>query len=332
MRLLKVTYLIATVLMLASGCSSKVDVQKEQVELTLQAFSTVRTKGYVESTTLYETAPTHLHDASGTSPRSIHLTSWLYPQSGADGEYFRNEVFTKSTDNLWHRGVPVYWPMEGRLDMMAYSSTVAFPESAVGYSNGTTTDELLLAIDRTYTQDDVLFSWVGNVTNGGGLSPTVPMLFKHAQAWIEFVFHCKNASFNNIIRVNQVVLTDIYTQGILHVAHPYDEAEAEWDFRFATRLDTVVDDNNGIYTTGVTTARTYLDMLIPEQPVKDIILYYNMEGGDPEMRYRYTMSGHHWEMGKKYVYDITFSPTAIEVDLSVTDWDSQTPAGIDVPE
>ena len=321
--------------LLLSSCSGKDEPEYAGSELCISAWSSLRTKGYVESTALAETSEYELHTGGTASPRTLYLTSWYYPTTKAPEEYFRGQVFQRdagsASDGLWHRADPVYWPLDGKLDMIAYSCTNAFPESSVDYSRGTTTDELLLAVDRSYSQDDILFSFAGGVTNNNGHNPTVQMVFKHAQAWIEFVFHTSIPALNNIIKINKVELRDIYMSGILSVRHPYAEAEGKWSFRYATRHDETMDDNSGIYGQWITTERKYLDMLVPEQGVKDFVLYYEMDGGEPEMLYVGHLSGYTWEMGKKYIYDITFSPTQITVSSSITDWKGQDPVPIDIP-
>lgn len=310
------------------SCQQEATPQAQEYELTLKAVSMTMTKGYVTSTGLSDTTPTSLHGTPSTSYRDIYLTAWHHSQKNGEKEYFRMQRYERNagtaTDNLWHRADPLYWPLDGTLDLMAYSCTNAFPESSVDYSPGVSTDRLLLSVDRTYTQDDILFSYVGNAGRSTEFYSTVPMQFKHGQAWIEIVFHTPSSAYNNIIKVNRVELRDIYTSGQLIVEHPYGEAEGAWSFRFAERHDTDVDDVNGIYGQYVTTSRVYLDMLLPEQPKKDMVIYYTMEGGDPEMLYVYHMQGlSTWQMGKKYVYDITLSPTTIEVNSSVSDWDGE---------
>lgn len=320
-RLSVITFLAAA---LAIGCKS-VDVAPETLsEITVDAVSQTRTKGYVESVGLVDTPPEFLHGGEGFTYRPIYLTAWHHPQHGGDEEYFRTKPFLRNAasadDGMWHHDSPLYWPLEGTLDFLAFSCSNPFPTSALAYSPGNSTLKLSFNVDHSYSQDDILFSYVGGAGRNTGCWPSVPMVFSHAQAWLEFSFHTVDSSFDDIITIHRVDLRDVYTSGVLTVEHPFGYAEGSWDYRLATREDTPVDDEYGVYGAGVTTAKRYLDMLIPEQEKKDIVIYYTMKDCEPMMMYVYHLGGSHWEMGKKYVYDIRFSPTRIEVDQTVTDW------------
>lgn len=324
-RLSVITFLAAA---LAIGCKS-VDVAPETLsEITVDAVSQTRTKGYVESVGLVDTPPEFLHGGEGFTYRPIYLTAWHHPQHGGDEEYFRTKPFLRNAasadDGMWHHDSPLYWPLEGTLDFLAFSCSNPFPTSALAYSPGNSTLKLSFNVDHSYSQDDILFSYVGGAGRNTGCWPSVPMVFSHAQAWLEFSFHTVDSSFDDIITIHRVDLRDVYTSGVLTVEHPFGYAEGSWDYRLATREDTPVDDEYGVYGAGVTTAKRYLDMLIPEQEKKDIVIYYTMKDCEPMMMYVYHLGGSHWEMGKKYVYDIRFSPTQIEVDQSVTDWTTET--------
>ena len=326
-RLSAIAFLVAVVF--APGCGKETVVEPESVmEISLDAVSQTRTKGYVENASLVDTPKEFLHGGEGFSYRPIYLTAWHHPQHGTEVEYFRTKTFVRNggsaTDGMWHHDSPLYWPVEGTLDLLAFSCTNAFPTSSLAYSPGNTTERLSFNVDHSYSQDDILFSFVGNAGKDTGCWPSVPMVFQHAQAWIEFSFHTVDASYDDIITIHRVDFRDIYTSGVLTMDHPFGFAEGSWDYRYATRQDTPVDDEYGVYGTGVTTTKRYLDMLLPEQEKKDIVIYYTMKDCEPLMQYVYHLGGSHWEMGKKYVYDIRFSPTRIEVEQSVNDWTTET--------
>lgn len=322
-------------LSLPVGCTLSEEVVTRH-ELCVSAVASMRTKSYVEAGTLVGTPSSSLHPSGAPSPRTIYMTSWLHPQSGAEGEYFRSMRFSMNangeTDGLWHHPGVVYWPIDGTLDMLAFSCDSPFPESSVAWGLGNSTDELSLSVDASYTQDDILFSFVGGASNVSGAAPSVPMVFSHAQAWIQFVFHTSSAELDNIITLFDVTIRDIFTEGILRITHPFGVAEGQWSYRYAVSRDTVVDDNNDIYGTRMTTTPVYLDMLLPEQAKKDFVLCYTIEGSDPIMYYVYPISGSTWQMGKKYVYDITFSPTGIAVETGITDWTGGGVEEANIPE
>lgn len=318
---------LLAILALAASCDRRLEMQEaSSQELSLRAASEGMTRGYVDGTPLSDKAATGLHSASPTSPRTIWLSAWHYRQSGGSEAYFTNEPFVLNgngeDDGLWHHVPRLYWPAGGRLDFLGYSCGIPFPDSSVEWGGSRTTDCFYLTVDRQYTQDDILFSYTGGTWATLGLDSWVPMTFSHAQAWIEFVFRTTDPEFDNIVSVEELVIRDIYTSGVLKVEHPYGAAEGRWTYRFDERLDTPVDDNNGIYHQPVTSTPTYLDMLLPEQRMKDIAMFYRITGAEPLMEYDFELpSTDTWQMGKKYIYEITFAPRIIKVSLSVTDWD-----------
>lgn len=295
-------------------------------ELSIRAASEGMTRGYVAGNTLTDTDPTFLHSTSSSSPRTIYLTAWHYRQSGGSEKYFTNEAFSQNgngeEDGLWHHVPQLYWPVGGQLEFLAYSCSIPFPESSVAWGGTRTTDCVYLTVDKRYTQDDILFANAGVAWDELAHNAWVPLTFRHAQAWIQFVFHSVDAEFDGIVSVEELIIKDIYTSGVLKVEHPYGTAEGRWTYRFDERFDTTVDDNNGVYGTPVTTTDLYMDMLIPEQKMKDIVLLYRIVGTEPLMEYDFELPHTDtWQMGKKYVYDITLAPRRINVSLSISNWD-----------
>jgi len=288
--------------------------------ISLKVISMPVTKGYVEGTTMYETPAISLHSTYPTKNlRTINLTSWYYPKSGIPFEYFRDERFDKDEDGLWHHFPALYWPLGGTLDFIGYSSSIPFPDGSVEYNRKRSTDNVQLTFDSAYTQDDVLFSSASG-KKAMDADGNVSLVFKHSQAWIQFKLHAKTSSYENIFRIHKIVLKDVYTTGVLEVSHPFGEPEAQWSFRFDWRNDTVVEDIHGTYGTLLTSTPSYLDMLLPEQPMKDIIMYYSYDGSDPVMQYSFSLPNAYWLMGRKYVYEISFSPEEIRIIPTVQDW------------
>lgn len=294
--------------------------------LSLSAVTSPRTKGYVEGTALAETPAGRLHDglpAEERTPRSILLTAWLYPQSGGEQEYFRGQVFSLdgggAADGLWHRDPKVYWPVAGTLDFLALSSGTSLAESQVRWDRTRSTDAVTVTVGRDFTQDDLLFSCALARTHGP--AGVVPMTFSHSQAWLQFVVRARSAAVADVVTLHRIYLEDIYTSGELTVSHPFGVAEGAWDFRWDRREDTAVDDVRHVCGKTVPLLPRYLDMLLPEQPMKSIVVEYSLQGGGMVMEYEYPLPVAHWEMGKKYIYEVVFDPHGIEILPSVLDWD-----------
>lgn len=310
----------AALLLLASCHEIETTLPVKDTVVTVDALSRHMTKGYVEGTALVDTPFDALHDGTvegDRAPRTIRLTAWLQPQSGAEQEYFRDEVYSRESDGLWHHDPKMYWPMEGHLDFLGYSSTIPF--ESVTWNGGKSTDGMKIYVDDRYTQDDVLFAFLRNQTSRND-DGHVSLVFDHAQAWVEFRLR---ATAENLVRVQEVILTDIYTAGDLVVEHPFATAEASWDFRREIRRDTPVDDTWNIFGAYLPVETVYLDMLIPEQPMKKIVIRYGLGESAAIFSHEFELtSGATWLMGKKYIYDITIAPTEITIAPSVVDWDA----------
>ena len=73
-------------------------------------------------------------------------------------------------------------------------------------------------------------------------------------------------------------------------------------------------------------------VLVPEQTAASFVVNYTIHNGfmannttaqDNTVEYQITPTGN-WEMGKKYIYDLQFSLTEIQIIPTVVDWDNQT--------
>ncbi len=317
----RVAAVIAALALLASCHEEQPQPETPSQALTVDAYASQRTKGYVEGTTLFDTPYDKLHEAAGVTraPRSIRLTAWLQPQSGAEQEYFRDEAYARQDDGLWHHDPALYWPMGGHLDFLGYSSTIPFEE--VTWHGGKSTDAMSISVDRRFTQDDILYSFIRNQV-AGNTDGHVPMVFQHAQAWLQFRIH---STVNDYVTLQDLTLTDVYTDGTLVVEHPFAMAEASWNFRLSRRTDTQVDDNWNVIGTKMTTDIACLDMLLPEQLCRDMVIKYSFGTSPLVFDHRFHFEdGSSWLMGKKYIYDITISPTEIRLAPSVEDWNTVT--------
>ena len=147
------------------------------------------------------------------------------------------------------------------------------------------------------------------------------MEFKHTQAWIEFDL---KASAADLITINSIELKNIYMKGELTINGGATPSHS-WNFASFRAGDQVVDDlvygstpANTVYGNALGTSSKYLDMLIPAQAQTSIVVKYVLAGQATELEYSYDLGTMSWESGKKYVYQITFSPQEITVTPTVT--------------
>jgi len=297
--------------------------QEEQLEMTFQAMTEIgdpATKGYVPGGALVDASYEAIHGSAAATRRSLMLTSWMYPSSGDEQIYFEGLEFAQRPGTgLWHATPSVYWPAGVRMDFIAWSSGERLAAAAHSYDRTRATDVLYLKIGKPCTQDDILFSWAG--TRVSGVTGVVDMTFQHSQAWIEIVLKMSVDVEPSNVLLHKIVLEDIYTSGELTVRHPFGFAEGSWSFRFDRAEDTVMDDPGSVYGTRLQTTPKYVDMLLPEQGRKDIVLYYSMGDQDNVLQFVYHLDQTAtWEMGKRYIYEVTFTPSQITVNPVIEDW------------
>lgn len=170
----------------------------------------------------------------------------------------------------------------------------------------------------------------------------VPMVFKHSGAWIVFNVSIGTGlnTSNAKLTLNNFWLSKIYTGGTLTIDNSsYAGAKASWDFTGVTAVDYKVESfpqvNGEDMTKGLalTTTNQTFGVIIPEQAQTAIKFKYTLSSTNSAFtaqtaEYECPLSRFDkWEMGKKYVYNITISFQEITITPSVTDWDTTNPAG-----
>lgn len=177
---------------------------------------------------------------------------------------------------------------------------------------------------------------------------SVSMTFKHTGAWI--VFKVKlNATLlaNTSLKLNQFKLVNIYKGGKLTIDNTkYPGAQASWDFTGVSAADyaiesfpqqntTAIDNTEGLAVTQTEfVPANIFGIIIPEQKQTAIEFKYTLASeaaafAAQTATYTYPLSNFgKWEMGKKYVYEITINFGEITITPSVADWD--TPNDTDV--
>lgn len=179
---------------------------------------------------------------------------------------------------------------------------------------------------------------------------SVSMTFKHTGAWIVFKVKLKNALLTNTsLTLNQFKLVKIHKGGKLTIDNSkYPGAQASWDFTNSPAADyavesfpqqntTAIDNTNGLKVTQTdfVDANTF-GIIIPEQKQTAIEFKYTLAStaspaafAAQTATYTYPLNNFgKWEMGKKYVYEITINFGEITITPSVADWD--TPNDTDV--
>ena len=262
-------------------------------------------------------------DTTGSkAARTLQMSAYVTPQSGASANYFVAQTFERDneTDWLWHHNPKVYWPIEAKgVDFLAYSSTIPFSGTAVNWNQDNAASKCVLYVSEDYLQDDVLYGAVtGRKTDHGA---PVAMTFNHTQAWIQFQIKVADETMENIVKINDITIKNIYTRGELTL-NGGAEPTASWNFTSETAGDRKMDDTYKICAPNfINKSVGYMDMLVPQQDQTSFVMHYTLAGQDNVLEYTYDLVTAKWEMGKKYIYEITIKPYEIIVDPRVVPFD-----------
>lgn len=250
-----------------------------------------------------------------------------------DGAVWKNYVGAAQT--------PIYWPLggAGSFDFLAYSTTLA-ATAAWGDNNLATDDDVAGNVTITYpdnypavganaTQDDLIYA----TTSSTSRTTALPIEFKHALAWVNFM-----VKSNIPVNIKKIELVNVYTEGDFTIDQTQNTPVTSWDFTGATAGDkailTYTDDatanalaavNIDGTTNVVNTDYAFGDkgILLPAQPIPNFKITYDLGEGD--LVYTVNQPRGTWENGKKYTYkiaitfnEITLAPTVVIYD-TVTD-------------
>ena len=267
--------------------------------------------------------------------------------SNNKAKFFEAKTFKK--DGLvWKNYVgavqtPLYWPLggTGSFDFLAYSTTLG-ATAVWGDGNPATEDDVAGNVTITYpanyalpaagvmaTQDDLLYA----TTSSASRNTALPIDFKHALAWVNFM-----VKSNIPVDITKIELVNVYTEGDFTIDQTQNTPVTSWDFSGATASDkailnyvdeTTLNTIAGVDIDGTTnlvnTDYAFGDkgILLPAQPIPNFKITYDL--GDGALEYIVNQPRGTWENGKKYTYkiaitfnEITLAPTVVIYD-TVTD-------------
>lgn len=330
---------------LLTACSQTEDelMQPAQQEIALSVVNQAITKTPIEGT-------------SFAGDQKIYVSAW----NSVSGDYFKNIAFSKDASGetwkgsqLWPvNGVTSFlayaftpatqttsvmdentaawgitdanWAKQVSFDLSSNSlcyNPVAVGGTAVATeANGTPYVDLLYAnADQTKEKDYT----------------TVNMEFKHSGAWIVFKVKLGSdlSTQKSKLTVNNFELVNIHKGGKLTIDNKIvSGAQASWDFTGCATADYQVESfpQATSTTTGLTLSTTdaTFGVVLPEQQQTAIRFKYTLSSTEttpvftPQtVTYTYPLDRFDkWEMGKKYVYNITITFKEIEIKPTVTDW------------
>lgn len=304
--------LLCITLPFAASCTKEHDPgagdPKKPIKFTVVAD---KTKAIVSGTTLPETY---------TIYASAYFTSFTAPE--ADGDYFVAKPFHLFS-GVWTSDPAIYWPVGGKLDILSLAcedEKMDVHKSAAWHEGNCSEGIEVTLKDGDCPDSEILFAAAYNRTVDGG---SVPMQFRHAQSWLQFVINCDT----EIIRIDRIVLESAYTGGLFRVSNNV-YMDAEWSFRGHRRTDMTVPGSEGIIPE--TGTPSVCNVLVPEQEACTIAIHYSVRNSASSdwsdatsTVYRYKAGPNPWYYGEKNVLLINFSFTQITMLASVESWDDK---------
>ena len=255
----------------------------------------------------------------------IWLSTYLSDETVAanNRNYFTDVEYAKD-GSVWKSATPNYWPLQGTLDFLGIATDPALGITCTwdALRNASRVD---VDVPDTYaSQTEVLYAASYPL---GGVHASVPMTYYHSQALLSF--KCR-ASTLNLIKVTDITIHDVYTDGTLTVRTD-GPLIAEWDFSSSVSSDRAVLKPTVDYELepGDTFYPFASELLLPEQLNKTFTVSFKQRANTGiswdsdlvvEQNFTFDDVFRLWQMGKKYTYNIDFTLEGITVTPSIEDW------------
>ena len=266
--------------------------------------------------------------------------------------FFTRTTFSYSgAGTIWTGGK--YWPLSAAyINFLAYTG---FQGTAGSETHGATwaSDEasqvILVMTDNKTAQKDLMYA-IGNgqVTqsdNSLTFPTNVPMVFKHAQAWISFKADAYDATSGGKVTLNSITLNGAKYNGTYTINHTnYNANENQsvagaWSALGSTAdvavpnwsAAAVAYDDSG---DGVDVGDGLL--IVPDDVPEtadfaSFTINYTLDGNTYEYTYTpATDAAKNVDQAKHYIYNINFHLHEILISATVTDWVDQTPVAVPV--
>lgn len=247
-----------------------------------------------------------------------------------DGAVWKNYVGAVQT--------PIYWPLggTGSFDFLAYSTTLAatavwgdggVPNDVAGKVVITYPDNYGTPGVTTITQDDLLYA----TTSSSSRSTALPIDFKHALAWVNFM-----VKSNIKVNIKSIELVNVFTEGIFTIDQTSNTPQTSWtpgirgDKAILTYTNDATPnvlasfdiDGSAGHEVGDDHAFGDKGILLPEQPIPNFKITYDLGEGD--LVYTLNQPRGTWENGKKYTYKIAITFNEITLEPTVTVYNAVT--------
>lgn len=300
-----------------ASCSKSEDIEAPQAQKEI-AFSVATDKSR---------AP--IEGTSFDDGQKIYVSAY----NSVSGKYFKGVEFRKeASETTWKAGK--YWPVNGVTSFLAYAATgdvtATWGEKYADKVEFTLNDGFYNSSESGKTPYIDLLYASGEQAKEKEYDP-VSMTFKHTGAWVVFNVKLGSVLTGAKVTLNSFQLANLFKGGKVVVDNTtYAGAKASWDFTGVTAADYGVE---SFAEKDLSAEENYtFGAIIPEQNQTAIKFNYTLASSDTNTpaftaqtaTYEYPLSRFDkWEMGKKYVYNITITFNEITITPSVAPWKSQ---------
>ena len=329
---------VAATAMLAACNKTEIVPTSDPQEISFIAVNKVATKVPVDGTDFQTTD-------------NMAIAAYIVEGTTAN-DFFKYTLFKHKENKIWS-GVPArYWPLTtSKINFLAVT------ENGGNIDNNNTTVEfnpdknyasaaiVTLANNATSNQNDLMFAAGQGIHTQGGAYNAVPMVFKHALAWVNFTVKTSTPAVDNAtnkgctIQVNSITLNTAVFDGTLKLTNSQfnttgtvatDNVVAKWTCAAPASIKVPNADGSGDATPVVLDADAELFgnglLVVPDGYAGSFTINYTLtqeDGTANTYDYTYNLPTGKWEMAKKYFYHINITLTEIEVTPSIADWDDQ---------
>ena len=303
-----------------ASCSKSEDIEAPQAQKEI-AFNVATDKSR---------AP--IEGNSFTDGQKIYVSAY----NSVSGKYFKGVEFSEDASGTWKAGK--YWPVNGVTSFLAYAATgvvaATWGDKYADKVEFTLNDGFYNSSESDKTPYIDLLYASGEQKAEKNYS-SVSMTFNHTGAWVVFNVKLASALTDATVTLNSFQLANLFKGGKVVVDNTtYAGAKASWDFTGVTAADYGVESFTA--STVLSTTDYTFGAIIPEQNQTAIKFNYTLSSTGAAfdaqtVNFEYPLSRFDkWEMGKKYVYNITITFNEITITPSVTDWvdTTDTPIGI----
>ena len=264
-------------------------------------------------------------------------------------DFFGYTLFEKKADLIWSGSPARYWPLTtSKINFLAVTekggnvdkTDVTF--NTEDYASGAT---ITLSNNTEWSQNDLMFAAGQGTHTQGGAYNAVPMVFKHALAWVNFTV--KTPTTGCTITVNSITLNSAVFDGTLELTNSQFSTTGavstanigtKWTCGAPTSMNVPnIDGSNKANAITLTSDAQLFGnglLVVPDGYAGSFTINYTLTQSDNTANtydYTYNLPTGTWEMAKKYFYNITISLSEIEVTPSITDWiETNTSTGVEL--